>query len=59
MQDDSDNLVAFGKMYNHMMEAYGTSDHKLSSAIANYLKTVVGLTDANINAIKGEMLDLQ
>ena len=56
MQDDTANLVSFGKMYNHMLEAYGAEDGTLSSAIANYMKEVVGLTDENITAIKQNIL---
>ena len=57
MRDDEINLVAFGKMYNHMIEAYGTGDGKLSSAVENYLKTVVGLSDKNISDIRSIMIE--
>lgn len=56
MQDNSDNLIAFGRAYNHIMSTYGTDGGALSDAIANYLKTVVGLTDYDIYSIKHIML---
>ncbi len=52
MQDDSGNLVAFDKMYRHMMSAYGNGDGKLSSAVENYLISVVGLTKYEIETIR-------
>lgn len=56
MQDNSDNLIAFGRAYNHIMSTYGTDGGALSDAIANYLKTAVGLTDYDIYSIKHIML---
>ena len=56
MEDDSSNLIALGKGYAHIMQEYGTGDGKLSSAIENYLKTVVGITDQNIADIRSNML---
>ena len=56
MQDDTGNLVVFGRAYNHIMSTYGTDGGALSDAIANYLKTVVGLTDYDIYSIKHIML---
>ncbi len=57
MQDDPDNLVAFDKTYNYLMKTYATESGELKDAIANYLKTVAGLTDYDINAIKHIMYD--
>ena len=53
---DDERSYAVGKMYDHMIEAYGIGDDKLSSAVANYLKTVVGLTDNDINNIRSIMI---
>ena len=46
-----DNYVAIGLLYKGLMECYSTGDGKLSSAIKNYLKKDVGLTDADFDAI--------
>ena len=52
----SDNYVAIGLLYKGLMECYSTGDGKLSSAIKNYLKTDVGLTDDDFQAIEEIML---
>ena len=51
-----DNYVAIGLLYKGLMECYGTGDNKLSSAIKNYLRMDVGLTDADFQAIERIML---
>ncbi len=56
MQDNTDNLIAFDRAYKHIMATYKTDSGTLSDAIANYLKTVVGLTDYDIYSIKHLML---
>lgn len=53
----SDNYVAIGLLYKGLMECYSTEDGKLSSAIKNYLKTDVGLTDEDFRAIENIMLE--
>lgn len=57
MQDDDGNLVAFNRMYNHIMTEYGTGDGKLSSATENFLKTVVGVSDETIESIRNILID--
>lgn len=57
MQDDDGNLVAFNRMYNHIMTEYGTGDGKLSSATVNFLKTVVGVSDVTIESIRNILID--
>ena len=52
----SDNYVAIGLLYKGLMHCYGTGDGKLSSAIKNYLRTDVGLTDEDFQAIENIML---
>lgn len=52
----SDNYVAIGLLYKGLMTCYSTGDGKLSSAIKNYLKKDVGLTDADFQAIENIML---
>lgn len=52
----SDNYVAIGLLYKGLMTCYATGDGKLSSAIKNYLKTDVGLTDEDFEAIENIML---
>ncbi len=53
----SDNYVAIGLLYKGLMQCYSTGDGKLSSAIKNYLRTDVGLTDADFQAIEAIMLE--
>ncbi len=52
-----DNYVAIGLLYKGLMECYSTGDGKLSSAIKNYLKKDVGLTDEDFTAIERMMLE--
>lgn len=52
----SDNYVAIGLLYKGLMTCYSTGDGKLSSAIKNYLKKDVGLTDDDFEAIENIML---
>lgn len=51
-----DSYVAIGLLYEGLMKCYSTEDGKLSSAIKNYLKKDVGLTDADFEAIEAIML---
>lgn len=53
----SDNYVAIGLLYKGLMACYSTGDGKLSSAIKNYLRKDVGLTDADFQAIERIMLE--
>ncbi len=52
-----DNYVAIGLLYKGLMTCYSTGDGKLSSAIKNYLRKDVGLTDADFQAIEDIMLE--
>lgn len=52
-----DNYVAIGLLAKGLMECYSTGDGKLSSAIKNYLKKDVGLSDADFQAIEAIMLE--
>lgn len=52
-----DNYVAIGLLYKGLMECYSTGDGKLSSAIKNYLRTDVGLTDEDFQLIRNIMLE--
>jgi hypothetical protein len=56
MQDDADNLVAFGRMYNHMNAEYGSEGGTLSEAVENYMKTVLAMEQGQIDAIKHILL---
>lgn len=56
MQDNEGNLVAFDRTYKHIMKVYKTESGTLSDAIANYLKTSVGVTDSDILSIKNIMI---
>ena len=59
MQDNggSNFICSFGKCYNYVMATYGTGDGKTSTAFANYFKTVVGLSDSDIEKIRSIMLE--
>lgn len=55
MQSET-NLIAFDRTYRWIMEKYKTESGTLSDAVANYLKTVVGLSDNELNSIISIML---
>ena len=55
MQDDSDNYVAWGKMYAYMMKYYG-KDKTLSEAIENYLTSHCEIEKAAIEKVKTLLL---
>lgn len=57
MQDNADNYIAFGKMYQTMMKDYGTEDGSLASAIENYLVTVCKVKKEEIESMKNIMLE--
>lgn len=57
MQDDDNNYIAWDKMYQTMMEDYGTEDGTLSSAIENYLVTVCKVKEQDIESLKSIMLE--
>ncbi len=51
------NYIAIGLLYKGLMYSYAGEDGKLSTAIKNYLKTDVGLTDGDIQAIIDIMVE--
>lgn len=57
MQDDSGNYVAFGKLYNMMMEHYGTEDGTLASACENYLISVCNVSKDSIDKIRDILVE--
>lgn len=58
MQDDEGNYIAWGKMYQTMMQDYGTEDGSLASAIENYLITVCKVKKEEIESMKSIMLEM-
>lgn len=56
MQDDTDNYVAWEKMYRMMMQYYGTDEGTLASAIENYLVTVCDVEKQDIETLRSMML---
>ena len=52
MQDDSGNFVAFGYFLERMKAVYGGESESINQAVVNYLKTVCGVTDDEISAIR-------
>ncbi|MBQ7642827.1 MAG: tyrosine-protein phosphatase, partial [Clostridia bacterium] len=50
------SYFGFGRMFNDIMSLYGTGDGKISSAVANYLKTVCGVEQQTFDKIKTIML---
>lgn len=57
MQDDEGNYIAWDKMYQTMMQDYGTADGTLASAIENYLVTVCKVKEEEIESMKKIMLE--
>ncbi len=58
MQDDPDNYVAWGKMYDYMMTYYGTEEHTLSSAVRNYLTAACAVPQKTLDRVC-ELLTVQ
>ena len=56
MQYSGGNHIAWGPLYNIMMTDYGTDSGKLSDAVANFLITECGVTQAEIDAVRRIML---
>ncbi|MBR2406613.1 MAG: tyrosine-protein phosphatase [Clostridia bacterium] len=56
MQYSGSNHIAWGPLYNIMMTDYGTDSGKLSDAVANFLITECGVTQAEIDAVRRIML---
>lgn len=56
MQDNADNFVAWGQLYELIMNDYAGEGGTLSSAIENYLVSVVGCTGEQLQSIKEIML---
>lgn len=52
MQDDAGNYVAFGALHNAITAKYGEEGGSLSEAIANYLKTACGISEATLENVK-------
>ena len=53
----NETYVAWGKMYELMMQYYSTEEGKLSSAIENYLEKVCGVSRYTIESIRDIMLE--
>ena len=57
MQDDSNNYVGFGALYNQMMKHYGTSGGTLSEAIKNYLTGACEISEKTLNSLKNILVE--
>ena len=55
MQDNSNNYVAWGKMYDYMMKYYG-EDKTLSKAIENYLTTHCEIEKSTLEKVKSLLI---
>lgn len=55
MQDDSDNYVAWGQMYEYMMRNYGENKN-LSEAIENFLVSQCDIEQATLDKVKTILL---
>ena len=55
MQDDSNNYVAWGKMYDYMMRYYGEGK-TLSEAIENYLTSHCEIKKVTLEKVKALLL---
>ena len=56
MQDDSDNFVAMGYFIERLKAVYAPESGNVNEAAVNYLKTICGVTESQINAIKSIIL---
>lgn len=56
-QDNQENYVAWGKLYDMMMQGYGTGDGKLSSAIENYLINVCEIEQSTLDTVRNILLE--
>ena len=56
MQDDANNYVAWGELYDLIMKHYGDESGDLSFAVANYLEKTCGITTEQISEVKRIML---
>jgi hypothetical protein len=57
MQNGGGNYIAWGPLYNTMMQDYGTTSGKLSDAIANFLITECSVTQTQIDTFRQLMLE--
>ena len=57
MEDDSGNIVSFDKVYRHILSTYGTGDGKFSTAVENYMKSVIGLKTKDIENIRKILIE--
>lgn len=57
MQDDSNNYVGFGALYNQMMKHYGTSGGTLSETIKNYLAGACEISEKTLNSLKNILVE--
>ena len=53
---NSGNFILFGKLNQLMNTRYGTEDGLLSTAVENYLKTVCGVSEQTIQAVRNNLL---
>lgn len=56
MQDDDNNFVAMGYFIERLKAVYAPTSGNVNEATVNYLKTVCGVTESQINTIKSIML---
>ncbi len=54
--DDSNNYIAFGKLYSDLLAYYGDNSGNLSTAIYNYLTSYVGVNASEIASVKKILL---
>jgi len=52
MQDDANNFVAFGYFIERMKAVYCDDGESVNKGVVRYLKTVCGVTDEEISAIR-------
>ena len=56
MQNDDNNFVAMGYFIERLKAVYAPTSGNVNEATVNYLKTVCGVTESQINTIKSIML---
>ena len=56
MQDDSSNFVAFGYFLERIKAVYCGDDESLNAGVVNYLKSVCGVTEEELSAIRKTLI---
>lgn len=56
MQDDASNFVAFGYFLERIKAVYCGDNESLNAGVVNYLKSVCGVTEEELSAIRKTLI---